>query len=473
MKKEENRRKPMSAKTLTAEPSPPLKGETTMPGDKSIAHRALIFAALTAGRSEIDGLPPSEDVAATAEILRALGVQIAQDKKRATVNGLGIGGFAPPQKPLHCGNSGTTARLLTGALSGHGFTSFLIGDASLTKRPMRRLIKPLSAMGAGIVSRNGRLPLAITGRAPLLAALDASAGSSAQLKTAFILAALHARGESVIRVSAPSRDHTERMMPLFGGNLRADQDEKGGMVRLSGEQELRPASFSIPGDPSSAAFFAAAAILIPSSSLVIKKICVNPLRRGFYDALLKMGADLTIAPTGETANEPQANLICRGGRALRAIETDAALAPAMLDEYPLLAIVAAHAEGASRFRGLSELRIKESDRLSAILAGLKANGVGASLEGDDLTIEGCGGAPQGGGLARSFLDHRIAMAFLVLGLSAKRAVRVEGAEAIGSSFPGFARTMRSLGGVIRAPKPLRDGGASAIEAEETRRARQD
>ncbi|MCS6780866.1 MAG: 3-phosphoshikimate 1-carboxyvinyltransferase [Geminicoccaceae bacterium] len=437
---------------MQADPHGALSGRARVPGDKSISHRSLMLAALAVGESRIDGLLEGEDVLATAKALRALGVELVREPGgRWTVHGVGTGGLAEPEDVLDLGNAGTGARLLLGILAGHGFTSFLSGDASLRRRPMGRVARPLRAMGAEILTRSGeRLPLAITGRTRLLPIVWRSEVASAQVKSAILLAGLHAPGETTVIEPLPSRDHTERMLTGMGAVVRTAPAEGGGVaVTVAGEVELLPQQFTVPADPSSAAFPAVAAAVAPGSEVALEDVCLNPTRTGAYTTLAEMGATIEITDRRQVAGEEVGTLRIRGG-ALRAVDVPAERAPAMIDEYPVLFVAAAFAGGTSRFRGLAELRVKESDRLAVMAEGLSACGVRCAIEGEDLLVEGTG-AVEGGAAIDARLDHRIAMSFLVLGGLARNPVRVAGAETIATSFPGFARLMNGLGARIRAP----------------------
>ncbi len=437
---------------LEARPHGPLGGAIVVPGDKSISHRALLFAALAAGRSRIRGLLEAEDVQATARALAALGIEIATGEGGIVeVCGVGTAGLAEPEDILDCGNAGTLARLLLGVLAGHPFRVALTGDPSLRRRPMGRVCVPLRAMGARIEAREGdRLPLTIAGRLQPIPLAWRSQVASAQVKTALLLAGLHAPGETSVVEPAPSRDHSERMLRAMGAAVETHAEAGGAQrVTIRGHAELTPISLEIPGDPSSAAFPLVAALLAPGSELVIREVGLNPHRTGLVVTLREMGAEIEIGGRRERGGEPVGDLHIRSSR-LRAVEVPAARAPSMIDEYPILAVAAALAQGTTVMRGLAELRVKESDRLAAILAGLTACGVEAHVEGEDLFVRGTAGRPpRGGAVIDARLDHRIAMSFLVLGGVAEKPVCVRGAEAIATSFPGFVETMNGIGCDIR------------------------
>lgn len=434
---------------LRAAPHGALSGTARLPGDKSVSHRSLLLAAMAVGESRVEGLLEGEDVMATAAALRLMGVGIERTGAEAwRVWGVGVGGLAEPDRILDLGNAGTGARLLMGLLAGHAFTSFLNGDASLRSRPMRRVMEPLGRMGAVFVARSGgRLPMAITGRSDLLPIVYESPVASAQVKSAVLLAGLHAPGSTTVIEALASRDHSERMLAAMGAEVVSEPTEGGGrQVTIRGQPELNPQSFAVPGDPSSAAFPAVAAALAGGSAVRLEGVGVNPLRTGLYQTLKEMGAALSIEDERVAGGEPVADIAVAGGR-LRGVEVPASRAPVMIDEYPVLAVAAALAEGTTIMRGLGELRVKESDRVAVMAEGLAACGVEVAVEGDDLVVHG-GRPPAGGVEIDARLDHRIAMSFLVLGGLAQAPVTVKGAEAIETSFPGFSALMNRLGADI-------------------------
>lgn len=438
--------------TLVAQPGQALHGEARVPGDKSISHRALLLGTVATGETAIDGLLEGEDVLATAAAAAALGATIRREGPgRWRIAGLGTGGLAEPERVLDMGNSGTGARLLLGLLASHPFTSVLTGDESLCRRPMARVTNPLELMGARFVSRaGGRLPMTVLGAVDARPIRYAPPVASAQVKSAILLAALNAPGETTVVETLPTRDHTERMLSHFGARIAIEDTAEGRAVSLSGEPELAGRALRVPADISSAAFPMAAALLCPGSAITLPGVGINPLRAGLLKTLDEMGADITLSGTREEAGEPVADIAVRGGP-LRAIDTPPERAPSMIDEFPVLAVLAAAAEGTSRLRGLGELRVKESDRFAAILDGLTACGARAEAEGDDIVIHGkaAQGRPfAGGATVAADHDHRIAMAFLVLGLAAEAPVRVTGAETIATSFPGFTDLMAGLGAGI-------------------------
>ncbi|MCB2056237.1 MAG: 3-phosphoshikimate 1-carboxyvinyltransferase [Geminicoccaceae bacterium] len=433
---------------LIGRPHGALAGRVAMPGDKSISHRCLMFAGLAAGESRIEGLLEGEDVLATASAMRALGCAVERDASGVwSVHGRGVGGLAEPAQVLDMGNAGTGARLLLGILAGHGFASFVTGDASLRSRPMRRVIEPLAAMGAAFTARSGdRLPLAVRGRDDLLALEHISPVASAQVKSAILLAGLHAAGRTVVTEPLASRDHTERMLRDMGAELTSQTLSDGRVrVTLEGQPELRARRFTVAGDPSSAAFVLVAAALRADPEVVVEGISVNPLRSGLLTTLLEMGARIEVRHEREVAGEPVADIHVRAAP-LQGADVPAGRAPSMIDEYPVLAVAAAFARGTTRMRGLGELRVKESDRLQLMAEGLAACGVTVAIDGDDLIVEG--GRRTVAATVDAHLDHRIAMSFLVLGGLGDAPVRVGGAEAIRTSFPAFVDVMNGLGATI-------------------------
>ena len=440
---------------LCAHPAAGLRGVTGIPGDKSLSHRALLLGAMAVGESRITGLLEGADVLATAAALSALGVDIEGGPNGVwRVRGVGVGGLAEPDRQLDLGNSGTGARLLLGLLAGHPFTTFLTGDDSLRARPMARVITPLTEMGAQFVGRSGnRLPLAITGTTELLPIRYTLPVASAQVKSAILLAGLHAPGRTTVIEPQPSRDHTERLLRHLGAAIEVEELE--GEVRavsVLGQPELSAAPIVVPGDPSSAAFPLVAAALAGGSSVRLEGVGINPLRTGLLDCLQEMGARIRIEVHPEPGGEPVADLVIEAGH-LRGIDVPPERAPRMIDEYPILAVAAACAAGRTRMTGLAELRVKESDRLRAMAEGLSACGVTVEVGADELAVHGHGGPPPGGGHIAAHHDHRIAMSFLVLGGVAQAPVTVAGAETIDTSFPGFAALMNRLGARIEPVAP--------------------
>ena len=437
---------------LIARPVARLHGRVRAPGDKSVSHRALMFGALALGETNVSGLLEGEDVLATAAALRALGALVEHMGTGLwRIRGFGVGGGREPADVLDLGNSGTSARLLSGILAGHPFTSFLTGDASLRSRPMRRVIEPLSRMGARFEGRDGgRMPLAIIGTDEMVPIEYRLPVASAQVKSAILLAGLNTAGETTVIEPEATRDHTERMLRHFGAEVRVSPAEGGGKrITVVGWPELKARDIVVPGDPSSAAFAVVAAAIRPGSDVTVENVGVNPLRAGLFQTLREMGADIAFENPREIGGEPVADLHVKGGE-LKGIEVPAERAPTMIDEYPILAVAAACAGGTTRMLGLAELRAKESDRLASVAAGLAVNGVRHEMGVDTLTVHGTGTAPDGGGLVKTHLDHRIAMSFLVLGLAAREPVAVDDGSPIDTSFPGFAALMNGLGAKIDA-----------------------
>jgi 3-phosphoshikimate 1-carboxyvinyltransferase len=436
-----------AAAMLTAHPAGRLSGTIHVPGDKSISHRALMFAALAIGETRISGLLEGEDVLRTAAAMRALGARVVQDAPGAwRVTGVGLGGLAEPADVLDMGNSGTAARLLCGILASHPIFSVMTGDASLRRRPMARVTGPLAETGARFTSRSGgRLPLAIEGARDALPLEHRMQVASAQVKSAILLAGLNARGVTRIEEPVPTRDHSENMLRHFGADVRVTLEGGGRVIELMGQPMLRGADVVVPGDPSSAAFPIVAALTVPGSAVRIEGVGLNPLRTGLFATLREMGAALEVGGARVEGGEPVGDVVV-GGSALSAVDVPADRAPSMIDEYPVLAVACAHAAGVSRLRGLGELRVKESDRLSATAALLTANGVRVEIDGDDMIVHGVGGPPAGGGTVATLMDHRLAMSALVLGLGAVRPVVADDAAFIDTSFPGFVGLMTSLGG---------------------------
>jgi len=437
-----------AASPLRSEPSRALSGSVAIPGDKSVSHRALIFGALAVGTTRIAGLLEGEDVLNTARALHRLGVPIERAGAAWEVHGVGIGGLAEPDGVLDLGNSGTGARLLMGVAATHPFTSFFTGDESLCRRPMARVTEPLSRMGARFVGRDGsRLPLAVIGARDALPIEYRLPVPSAQVKSAVLLAGLNAPGETSVIEPEPTRDHTENMLRHFGARIAVDDGKVGRRITVVGQPELTASDLTVPGDPSSAAFPLVAALLVPGSALTITGVGLNKLRTGLFETLIEMGADIKYENRRTEGGEPIADLAVRAS-ALRGVTVPAERAPSMIDEYPILGVAAAFARGRTTMHGLKELRVKESDRLSAMATGLAACGVTVAVEGDSLIIDGTGAPPPGGGAVAARLDHRIAMSFLVMGMAAKAATRIDDGATIETSFPGFAALMNGVGANI-------------------------
>lgn len=438
------------ATPLTAHQSTGLDGDITVPGDKSISHRALILGALAVGETRITGLLEGEDVLCTAAAVAAMGAEVERTEDGTwTVWGRGIAGLREPETVLDMGNSGTGVRLLMGVAAAHPFTSVFAGDASLSRRPMERVMTPLRRMGAKFTGRSGgRLPVAVTGSDRLIPIEYDSPVASAQVKSAVLLAGLGVPGRTTVVEPRPSRDHTELMLGHFGAEVVSEDLPDGARsVSLTGQPELAAVPVTVPGDISSAAFPLVAALIVPGSSVVIRNIGVNPLRIGLLETLTEMGASLTLQNQRLQAGEPVADIVAEAGP-LRGVDVPPERAPSMIDEYPILAAAAAFADGPTRMRGLKELRVKESDRLAVMARGLEACGVEVEEGEDWLTVHGQAKRPAGGVTIASELDHRIAMSFLTLGLATVAPVTVDDATPIETSFPGFADLMTALGARI-------------------------
>ena len=434
---------------LTARRSGPLKGRVRVPGDKSISHRALILGALAVGETRISGLLEGEDVLNTGKAVRALGAAVERTGVGAwRLHSVGVAGFAEPAAPLDFGNSGTGCRLMLGAVAGCPITASFDGDASLRKRPMQRVLEPLERIGAHtLVANDGRLPLQLAGARDPIPIVYEPPVASAQLKSAVLLAGLAAPGETVVIEAEATRDHTEKMLTHFGADVRVEQHgAHGRRITLVGQPELMPRPIVVPADPSSAAFPLVAAAIMPGSDVILEGVMLNPLRAGLIDTLAEMGAAIERLNARIEGGEDVADLRVRGS-ALHGVEVPAARAPAMIDEYPILAVAASFAEGTTVMRGLKELRVKESDRLAGTADMLRANGVTVEIEGDDLFVEGRGRAP-GGGLVATHMDHRLAMSALVMGLASEQPVTIDDGSFIATSFPDFVALMRGLGADI-------------------------
>jgi 3-phosphoshikimate 1-carboxyvinyltransferase len=435
---------------LTARPSARLYGQIRVPGDKSISHRALILGALSTRVTRITGLLEAEDIIATARAVAALGAEVDTANGAILVKGQGVGGLRAPDAPLDFGNSGTGSRLMLGVVAGHDMEVEFTGDRSLRRRPMGRVLAPLLAMGLQTEADedHATLPLVVRGTSDLLPIVYDLPVPSAQVKSAVLLAGLHAPGRTTVVEPLAARDHSERMLAYFGAEI-AIEDRGGGAraVTVAGDAELHGAAITVPGDPSSAAFVIAAALIVPDSDIVIENVLLNPTRSGFIETLREMGAAIELVDRREEGGEPVGDLRIKASP-LAGVRVPAERAPSMIDEYPVLACLAAYAEGETRMEGLSELTLKESDRLNATAAGLAACGVHARVEGDDLIVEGRGQV-QGGGLVETQMDHRIAMAFLTLGLGAREPVTVDDVSMIATSFPDFTQLMTKLGADLR------------------------
>jgi 3-phosphoshikimate 1-carboxyvinyltransferase len=436
---------PETPHALSAHRNGPLRGRARPPGDKSISHRAFIFGLLTRGVTQIEGLLEGDDVLRTGEACKALGATIERHGGgRWSVSGPGLGSLVAPRAPLDFGNAGTGARLMMGVVGGHDIVGVFDGDASLRKRPMRRVLDPLRLMGAQVLEEveGGRCPITLKGAGEPAPILYRTPVASAQIKSAVLLAGLNARGITTVVELEASRDHTEKMLVHFGAEVRVATEGEGRRVTVVGRPELRPRPVVVPADPSSAAFPIVAALITPGSDIVIEGVMTNPLRVGLVTTLLEMGAQIEALDRRVEGGEDVADLRVRASE-LVGVDVPAARAPSMIDEYPVLAVAAAFARGTTRMRGLHELRVKESDRLAAVAAGLAAAGVAHEISGDDLSVEG--GAPEGGGLVATHLDHRIAMSFLVMGMASRKPMSVDDASMIATSFPNFRALMEGLG----------------------------
>lgn len=436
--------------TLSSRKSTGLKGRIRVPGDKSISHRALIMGGLAIGETVVHGLLEGEDVLHTADAMRAFGAEVTRHANGTWhTHGRGVGGLDEPNRVLDLGNSGTGVRLLMGVAGGNPITTFFTGDASLVGRPMARVSTPLEQMGIRFVMRDGgRLPLACLGPETLLPIEYTLPVASAQVKSSILLAGLAAPGETTVIEPHPTRDHTETMLRQFGATVRVEDREDGArVITLVGEPELTGQVVQVPADPSSAAFPAVAALITEGSEIVLERVGINPLRFGLFEVLANMGADITIERLNDGGGEPLANLTIRATR-LNGLDVPAEIAPRMIDEYPVLAVAAAFAEGTTIMNGLAELRVKESDRLGATARGLAACGVDVEETEDRLVVHGTGGRVPGGGSIAANLDHRIAMAFLVMGMGAERPVCIDDGTTIETSFPDFSGLMRGLGAGI-------------------------
>ena len=423
---------------LAASRSGPLRGDIDVPGDKSMSHRALILGGMADGETRISGLLEGDDVLHTAEAVRALGAKV--ERRGAGEWSVRGAEWHSPAGPVECGNSGTAARLLMGAVAGRPISATFTGDSSLSGRPMERVLAPLRAMG--VRTEGSTLPVTVHGGG-LHGIRFVNEKASAQVKSAILLAGLRASGTVEVVEPVPSRDHSENMLRAFGCSVERD----GEVIRLGDRRTLSGTDVAIPGDPSSAAFAIVAALIVPGSQITIRNVMANPLRTGLITTLREMGAGIRLGNQRSQGGEAIADLTVTAS-ALEGVEVPAGRAPSMIDEYPILAVAAAFARGRTVMHGLAELRVKESNRLAAIIAGLQACGVETREDGDSLIVEGMGGPPRGGGTVRAHHDHRIAMSFLVMGLGAQQPVRVDSGNMIATSFPGFVPLMRSLGAVI-------------------------
>lgn len=429
-------------------PAGPLRGSIAVPGDKSISHRSLILGAMAVGETRVSGLLEGEDVLATAAAMRAMGADVHRDEDATWhVHGVGVGGLLQPEAAIDCGNSGTSARLLMGLVASHGIAVTFTGDASLSKRPMGRVIDPLSQMGARFTSSpGGTMPLMLEGAHPAVPIAYRLPVASAQVKSAVLLAGLNTPGVTSVIEPVPTRDHSERMLRGFGAELEIGEEDGARVIRLTGQVDLRPQTLTVPGDPSSAAFFMVAATLVEGSDLTIRNVGMNPTRAGLVDVLRQMGANIEEIDAREVGGEPVADLRVRHA-SLKGIEVDPAVAPSMIDEFPVLFVAAALAQGTTVTRGLEELRVKESDRLATMTAALETIGARVEERDDGLTIHGTGGEPLRGSAnarVKTHLDHRIAMSMAVAGLVTRDGVEVDDTSPIATSFPNFMALLNEV-----------------------------
>ncbi len=437
---------PMSARS-----GGPLRGEAHVPGDKSISHRSLILGAMSVGETRISGLLEGQDVLDTAKAMQAFGAEVTDHGGGSwSVHGVGVGGFAEPETVIDCGNSGTGVRLIMGTMATSPITATFTGDASLRSRPMGRITDPMALFGARAYGRQGgRLPMTIVGAADPVPVEYRLPMPSAQVKSAVLLAGLNTRGETVVLEPEATRDHTERMLAGFGAEISVEDTDEGRAITLIGQPELQAQDIVVPRDPSSAAFPVSAALIVEGSDVLVPNIGLNPTRAGLYTTLREMGADLTFENERVAGGEPVADLRARYSPDMKGIEVPPERAASMIDEYPILSVVASFAEGKTVMRGVKELRVKESDRIDAMARGLEANGVTIEEDEDLFVVHGMGpGGVPGGGTCAARLDHRIAMSFLCLGMAAKTTVSVDDAGPIATSFPIFERLMGDLGATL-------------------------
>ncbi|WP_170517717.1 3-phosphoshikimate 1-carboxyvinyltransferase [Ruegeria atlantica] len=436
---------------MTSHPCGPLTGTAEVPGDKSISHRSLILGAMAVGETRISGLLEGEDVLDTAKAMRAFGAEVTNHGDGEwSVHGVGVGGFAEPDQMIDCGNSGTGVRLIMGAMATCPISATFTGDASLNKRPMARVTDPLALFGTQSVGRSGgRLPMTIVGAAEPVPVRYEVPVPSAQVKSAVLLAGLNAPGKTVVIEKEATRDHSERMLAGFGAEITVEDTDEGRVITLTGRPELKPQVIAVPRDPSSAAFPVCAALITPGSDVLVPGIGLNPTRAGLFTTLREMGADLTYENEREEGGEPVADLRAKYSPNMKGINVPPERAASMIDEYPVLSVVAANANGTTMMGGVKELRVKESDRIDAMARGLRANGVTVDEGEEWWSVEGLGiGNVPGGGTCESYLDHRIAMSFMVMGMGAKSLVSVDDGGPIATSFPIFEPLMAALGAKV-------------------------
>jgi len=435
---------------MTSHKSGPLRGQADVPGDKSISHRSLILGALSLGETRIQGLLEGDDVLDTGKAMQAFGAEVINHGGGSwSVHGVGVGGFAEPDHVIDCGNSGTGVRLIMGAMATSPIAATFTGDGSLNKRPMGRVTDPLALFGAQSYGRSeGRLPLTLIGAAQALPVRYEVPMPSAQVKSAVLLAGLNAPGQTVVIEKEATRDHTERMLVGFGAELTVEQTDAGRVITLTGQPELRPQDIIVPRDPSSAAFPVCAALIVEGSDVLVPNIGLNPTRAGLFYTLQEMGADLTFDNMREEGGEPVADLRAKYSPDMQGIAVPPERAASMIDEYPILSVVASFAHGVTRMHGVKELRVKESDRIEAMATGLRAAGVTVQDGPDWWHVHGLGGAVKGGALAATHLDHRIAMSFLILGMGAREGMSIDDGGPVATSFPIFEPLMAALGASI-------------------------
>ena len=434
---------PMSSKRVTN-----LRGQAKVPGDKSISHRSLILGALSVGQTKIHGLLEGQDVIDTAKAMSSFGALVEKHENGYwTVDGFGVGGFAEPEKVIDCGNSGTGVRLIMGAMSTTDITATFTGDASLNRRPMARITEPLNLFGAKTYGRRlGKLPITVVGAASAVPITYQTPVASAQIKSAILFAGLNTAGETTVIEKEKTRDHTERMLQGFGAEVETETTSKGHIVRVKGYPELLPQEIKVPRDPSSAAFPVCAALITEGSNVLVPNIGLNPTRSGLFETLREMNANITFENESFQGGEPVADIRAKFSPNMIGIDVPPERAASMIDEYPILSIVASFAKGKTLMRGVNELRVKESDRIDAMAKGLRSNGLSIEEGEDWWSVEGREiDGVKGGGLCETFLDHRIAMSFLILGMASKSSVKIDDSSPITTSFPIFESLMAEIG----------------------------
>ena len=435
--------------TSTSSLSNGLSGEIFAPGDKSISHRCVILSSIAIGESRIEGLLGSTDVICTIEAMKSLGANISLNSNKCIINGIGIGSLIEPKKPLDFGNSGTAARLIMGLVSTHPIKSVFVGDASLSKRPMGRVIDPLTEFGTEFeLTSSEFFPIVVNGaKLPIPISYETSV-PSAQVKSAVLLAGLNTPGITSVIEKQKTRDHTERLLEIYGYQIDIIEEKQKTKISITGQESLTSVNIVVPGDPSSAAYPVVAGLICKNSNVTVKNVLMNPTRDGIYKSLEEMGAKIDFTNKKFQAGEDVHDILVESSH-LKAIDVPASRAPSMIDDYPVLAVAASIAEGTSIFRGLSELKVKESNRLSGIKHFLEVNGVNVAIKNDDLIIEGNPKGIKGGGIINTNLDHRIAMSSLILGLISDSPVSIDDTKTIDTSFPGFINLMRALGAKIK------------------------